>query len=52
MKILEVNYMDLPGRRFNGYDLISDLKNHDIKQLVLEKYSNSDAVENIFNNDK
>jgi len=44
--------MDLPGRRFNGYDLINDLKNHDIKQLVLEKYSNSDSVHNLFNNCK
>ena len=26
MKILEVNNIDLPGKVFNGYDLMHDLK--------------------------
>lgn len=42
MKILQVNYTDLPGRRFNGYDLNIALREGGIeaKQIVLDKYSN------------
>ena len=29
MKILEVNNIDLPGKSFNGYDMIEELSNKD-----------------------
>lgn len=44
MKLLQVNYTDLPGKRFNGYDLNMALRKDgiDAKQIVLKKYSNSE----------
>ena len=36
IKVLEVNNIDLPGRRFNGYDMIENLSGDflEIKQMV------------------
>lgn len=50
IKILQVNNIDLPGKVFNGYDLINDLK-HDfkIKQAVIIKQSNNNKVIKISN---
>lgn len=41
MRVLQVNYTDLPGKRFNGYDLNIALRKDGIsaKQIVLNKYS-------------
>lgn len=46
MKILEVNNIDLPGRVFNGYNFIDDIKNSKmkIKQAVIIKQSNNKSV--------
>lgn len=46
MKVLEINYTDLPGRIFNGYDLhVGLLKNGiDAKQVVREKLSKTGTV--------
>lgn len=46
IRILEVNNIDLPGKVFNGYDLMSDLsqKTFDIKQMVVQKLSNNKRV--------
>jgi len=47
MNVLHVNYADLPGRRFNGYDLLGDLRDAGVagKQAVLSKSStNPDVV--------
>lgn len=46
MKIVEINYTDLPGRKFDGYDLIIDLEKQGLqcKQIVLKKYSDSNRV--------
>lgn len=55
IKVLEVNNIDLPGRRFNGYDLINDTKNSneiDIKQAVIYKQSNNENVKKILKNNK
>lgn len=50
IKILEVNNIDLPGKVFNGYDLINDLKNNfEIKQAVIIKQSNNNNVIKISN---
>ena len=51
IKILEVNNIDLPGKIFNGYDMIEDLSddNMDIKQLVMIKESDNDKVIKLFN---
>lgn len=50
IKILEVNNIDLPGKVFNGYDLINDLKNDfEIKQAVIIKQSNNNNVIKISN---
>lgn len=51
MKILEVNNIDLPGRSFNGYDMIEELSNNEfsIKQAVIIKQSNNNNVVNLFN---
>ena len=39
IKILEVNNIDLAGRRFNGYNMLNELSNKDfdIKQAVIIK---------------
>ena len=46
MKVLEVNYTDLPGRIFNGYDLHLELNKRgmDASQAVLHKLSNTGTV--------
>ncbi len=46
MKVLQVNNVDLEGRRFNGYDLLSDLSNRGIhaSQAVLTKSSHNPDV--------
>lgn len=47
MKILEVNNVDLQGRRFNGYDLINYITNetmHSANQIVNLKMSDTDYV--------
>jgi glycosyltransferase involved in cell wall biosynthesis len=46
VKVLHVNYSDLPGRRFSGYDLLTDLRPLGVesKQAVLTKLSRSPDV--------
>lgn len=47
LKILEVNNLDLLGRRFNGYDLLDVINNHSkhsAKQIVTFKSSNNPDV--------
>lgn len=46
MKCLILNYEDLVGRRFNGYDLIFDMPKYgiDVKQMVLFKHSKNKNV--------
>jgi glycosyltransferase involved in cell wall biosynthesis len=46
MKILQINNTDLPGARFNGYNLLQDFNKKGIwvKQLVYEKYSDNENV--------
>jgi glycosyltransferase involved in cell wall biosynthesis len=50
VKVLHVTDIDLPGRRFNGYDLLGDLavKGIDGKQAVLRKLSNHRDVVALF----
>lgn len=52
IKILEVNNVDLPGRRFNGYNMIEDIsdKNIQIKQAVINKESSNNNVVEILKN--
>jgi len=46
VKVLHVNNVDLPGRRFNGYDLLNDMRSRgvDSKQAVLWKTSQNPDV--------
>ena len=46
MKVVEVNYWDLVGRNFNGYDLHLKLRENgiDAKQIVMDKRSDADSV--------
>jgi len=46
MKVVEINYTDIKGHSFNGFDLLSFLKKAGIqaKQVVLEKESTLDDV--------
>lgn len=46
MKVLQINWSDLTGRAFNGYDLHIELNKRGIssKQLVLKKQSDLDSV--------
>ncbi len=45
IKILEVNSYDLLGKRYNGYDMIEELKkDFDIKQAVIQKDSDNPKV--------
>lgn len=47
LKILEVNNLDLLGRRFNGYDLLDTINNnsvHSAKQIVTFKSSSNPNV--------
>ncbi|MDO5394134.1 MAG: hypothetical protein Q4F33_05990 [Mycoplasmatota bacterium] len=39
IKVLEVNNIDLLGRRFNGYDMIQDISDEtiEVKQAVIHK---------------
>lgn len=50
MKVLHVTDTDLPGRRFNGYDLLDDLAARGItgKQVVLRKQSKNPDVVGLF----
>jgi len=52
VKVLEINNIDLPGRRFNGYDLIDNTNddNVSIKQVVIHKQSNNNKVVKLLNN--
>jgi len=54
IKVLEVNNIDLPGKVFNGYDMIKDLssKQISIKQAVIIKQSNNKDVVKILNTDE
>ena len=54
MKILEINNTDIPGKRFNGYDLIEMINsktNHTAKQMVLYKMSSNDNVIDLIPNE-
>ena len=46
LNVLQVSYTDLEGRRFNGYDLLADLKPYGVKgsQAVLAKLSRNPNV--------
>lgn len=46
MNILQINYTDTPGRRFNGYDLHLELNNFNInsKYLVAKKEGNDNST--------
>lgn len=46
MKVLQINNTDLPGARFNGYNLMTKGLSDGVamKQLVLDKYSDSPNV--------
>ena len=50
MKVLHVTDIDLPARRFNGYDLLDDLTTRGIngKQAVLKKLSDNPDVVGLF----
>lgn len=52
LKVLEVNNIDLPGRRFNGYDLIkhSQGTDVDVSQMVIYKQSNNKKVHKLLKN--
>lgn len=55
LNILEVNNIDLPGRRFNGYDLLNEINNNSIhraKQIVTYKMSNNKNVITFYKNNK
>lgn len=51
INVLEINNIDLPGRRFNGYDLLDTPNNENIniKQMVIHKQSNNDKVIRLLN---
>ena len=53
MKILEVNNIDLIGRRFNGYDFANELndENMQIEQTVIIKKSNSNKVHKLLSDE-
>lgn len=46
MRIIQINNTDLPGARFNGYNLMENClaEGYDIKQIVLDKYSDNSNV--------
>ena len=50
MKVLHVTDIDLPARRFNGYDLLDDLTTRGIegRQAVLKKLSDNPNVVGLF----
>jgi len=54
LNILEINNVDLAGRRFNGYDLqkfINENTIHSAKQIVVNKMSNDKNVIDFFDNE-
>lgn len=55
LRILEVNNVDLPGKRFNGYDLQKMINSdtcHSAKQIVTYKTSNDNNVIKFYNSNK
>ena len=46
MRVLQVNNIDLHGRRFNGYDLLDELRDRDVvgAQVVMNKLSKNPNV--------
>lgn len=55
LNILEVNNVDLPGRRFNGFDLLKEINENSIhraKQIVTYKTSVNDNVVKFYNYNK
>lgn len=54
MKIAEVNDNDIYGKVFNGYDIAEHFKQkgHDVKQLVITKFSNASFVKSLYLNQK
>lgn len=50
MNVLHVSYTDLPGRRFDGYDLLDDLAGRGIsgRMAVLEKKSDDPRVVGLY----
>lgn len=54
IKVLEVNNIDLAGRRFNGYNMIEELSNKDfdIRQAVIIKQSENKNVVKILNSEQ
>ena len=53
-KILEINSVDLLGKRWNGYDYLNELNSNGFKakQIVLDKESNDKNVITFFDNEK
>ena len=45
MRVLFLNICDLPGRRFNGYDLMAALEKKGVesRMMVWEKYSDNES---------
>lgn len=53
LRILEVNNLDLQGRRFNGYDLLDVIDNetpHRAHQIIIYKESKDGRVKKFYNN--
>ena len=52
INVLEVNNIDLPGRRFNGYDLMNNIEDEsiNINQTVILKQSKNDKVKKLLQN--
>ena len=52
INVLEVNNIDLPGRRFNGYDLMNNIEDENIhiSQAVILKQSKNDKVKQLLQN--
>ncbi len=51
-RLLEINYIDLPGKRFNGYDIMEELnkkKDFLVNQLVTHKQSDNKNVIKLYN---
>lgn len=52
LRILQVNNIDLLGRRFNGYDLLDEINNnsiHSANQVVIHKLSKNKNVYKLYN---
>lgn len=55
LHILEVNNVDLSGRRFNGYDLLEEINtttNNQARQIVVYKSSDNDDVKTFYPNNR